>query len=132
MHAGASVANANWEWARDASSAWGDFMKKVYNLLDNVNQMLHKKRGTMAKTTLITARLDPELKRATENILKQLGLTHTQAITMFYRQINMRRGLPFEVNIPNAETQQAIADAVNRQNTKSFETVDEAFKELGI
>jgi len=86
----------------------------------------------MSKTTLITARVDPDLKQTTENILKQLGLTHSQAITMFYKQINLWRGLPFDVNLPNAETRQAIEDAVNRQNTKSFETVDEAFKELGI
>ena len=86
----------------------------------------------MNKTSLITARVDPDLKRATESILKQLGLTPSQAITMFYNQITLRRGLPFQVSLPNAETRQAIEDAVNRKNTKSFDTVDEAFKELGI
>jgi DNA-damage-inducible protein J len=86
----------------------------------------------MSKTALITARVDPSLKQATETILQQLGLTPSQAITMFYRQINLRRGLPFEVNLPNAETRQAIADAVNRTNVKSFETVDDALMELGI
>ncbi|OIN92411.1 MAG: hypothetical protein AUJ21_06700 [Anaerolineae bacterium CG1_02_58_13] len=86
----------------------------------------------MNKTSLITARVDPNLKRATETILKQLGLTPSQAINMFYNQITLRRGLPFEVNLPNAETRQAIEDAVNRKNTKSFDTVEEAFKELGI
>jgi len=86
----------------------------------------------MSKTALVTARVDPDLKSATENILRQLGMTHSQAITMFYRQINLRRGLPFEVNLPNAETRQAIEDAVSRRNTRSFETIEEAFEELGI
>ena len=86
----------------------------------------------MNKTSLITARVDPDLKRATESILKQLGLTPSQAITMFYNQITLRRGLPFQVSLSNAETRQAIEDAGNRKNTKSFDTVDEAFKELGI
>jgi DNA-damage-inducible protein J len=86
----------------------------------------------MSKTALITARIDPSLKQTTETILQQLGLTPSQAITMFYRQINLRRGLPFEVNLPNTETRQAIEDAVNRTNVKTFETVDDALTELGI
>lgn len=93
--------------------------------------MFYKGRA-MSKTALITARVDPTLKQTTEAILAQLGLTPSQAITMFYRQINLRRGLPFEVNIPNVETQQAINDAIHRTNVKSFDTVDEALKDLGI
>lgn len=84
----------------------------------------------MAKTALVTARVDPELKRTTEGILKQLGLTHSQAITMFYRQINLRRGLPFDVHSPNEETRQAIEDALAGRNMHAVESVDALFAEL--
>ncbi|MFH1907246.1 MAG: type II toxin-antitoxin system RelB/DinJ family antitoxin [Chloroflexota bacterium] len=67
----------------------------------------------MSKTTMLTARIDPELKRDTEMVLKDLGLTTTQAITLFFRQIRMRQGLPFAVSIPNAETELAIEDALD-------------------
>jgi DNA-damage-inducible protein J len=66
----------------------------------------------MAKTTFITARIDPALKRKTEKIFEHLGLTTTQAITLFYKQVNLRKGLPFAVEIPNAETDAAIRNAL--------------------
>jgi len=84
----------------------------------------------MSKTTMITARVDPELKRETEKILKGLGLTTTQAITLFFNQINLRKGLPFAVAIPNSETAQAIEDALVGVNLHTAESVDALFQDL--
>ena len=84
----------------------------------------------MSKTTMITARVDPELKRETEKILKSLGLTTTQAITLFFNQINLRKGLPFAVAIPNSETAQAIEDALAGVNLHTAESVDALFQDL--
>jgi addiction module RelB/DinJ family antitoxin len=39
----------------------------------------------MAKTEMIRARVEPELKHAAEAVLKELGLTPTEAITLFYK-----------------------------------------------
>jgi DNA-damage-inducible protein J len=61
---------------------------------------------------MITARVDPQLKRRTEKVLKDLGLTTTQAITLFFNQINLRKGLPFAVSLPNSETAKAIEEAL--------------------
>ena len=58
----------------------------------------------MPKTTVITARIDPALKEDTEQILRQLGLTPSQAITLFYRQVTLLDGLPFPVSLPNPKT----------------------------
>ena len=44
------------------------------------------------KTAIINARVKPELKGDVEKILAQLGITTTQAITMFFEQIKMNRG----------------------------------------
>ena len=84
----------------------------------------------MSKTTMITARVDPELKRKTEIILKSLGLTTTQAITLFFNQINLRKGLPFAVAVPNSETAQAIEDALAGVNLHTAESVDALFQDL--
>ncbi|MCJ7529759.1 MAG: type II toxin-antitoxin system RelB/DinJ family antitoxin [Anaerolineales bacterium] len=83
----------------------------------------------MSKTTMITARVDPELKRETEIILKGLGLTTTQAITLFFNQINLRKGLPFAVAVPNSETAQAIEDALAGVNLHTAESVDAIFQD---
>ena len=54
----------------------------------------------MAKTDTITVRLDPVVKKGAEAVLKMLGLTVTQAVTIFFVQISLRKGLPFPIEIP--------------------------------
>ncbi len=85
----------------------------------------------MSKTTMITARVDPKLKRETEKVLKDLGLTTTQAITLFFNQISLRKALPFAVAIPNTETAKAIEDALAGIDLYESENVDALFAELG-
>jgi DNA-damage-inducible protein J len=64
------------------------------------------------KNAIINARVESELKTNVEAILKNLGLTATQAITIFYQQIKLNNGLPFEVKIPNDETVKAMKEAL--------------------
>jgi DNA-damage-inducible protein J len=64
----------------------------------------------MGKTAYITARVEPALKASAEGVLHKLGMSTTDAITMFLRQVTLHRGLPFEVRIPNAATAAAIAE----------------------
>ncbi len=85
----------------------------------------------MSKTTMITARVDPKLKRETEKVLKKMGLTTSQAITLFFNQINLRQALPFAVAIPNTETAKAIEDALAGIDLYETESVDALFDELG-
>lgn len=84
----------------------------------------------MSKTTMITARVDPKLKRETEKVLKDLGLTTSQAITLFFNQISLRKGLPFAVAMPNTETAQAIESALAGVNLHTAKSVDALFHDL--
>jgi DNA-damage-inducible protein J len=84
----------------------------------------------MAKTALITARIDPDLKRETKKVLDEIGLTTTQAITLFFKQIAMRKGLPFAVAIPNAETAEAIEKALAGVDRHAAESVDNLFEKM--
>ena len=68
------------------------------------------------KTAIINARVKPDLKEDAEAVLEKLGITATQAITMFYEQIRMNKGIPFEVKIPNAETIEVMEDARANRN----------------
>jgi DNA-damage-inducible protein J len=83
----------------------------------------------MPKTVQITARVDPKLKRETEKVFDELGLSTSQAITLFFKQVNLRKGLPFAVSIPNAETRQAIDEALAGKNLHEARSVDELFDE---
>ena len=85
----------------------------------------------MSKTSMITARVDPKLKRETEKVLKDLGLTTSQAITLFFNQVSLRKGLPFAVAIPNTETAKAIENALAGIDLYEAENVDSLFDKLG-
>jgi DNA-damage-inducible protein J len=86
----------------------------------------------MPKTAVISARIDPKLKHSAEKVFNELGLTTTQAITLFYKQVELERGLPFAVRVPNDVTVEALQQARTRQELESFNTFDDLFKDLGI
>ena len=54
----------------------------------------------MAKSANLYARIEPEIKEQAESILSELGIPASNAINMFYKQIILQRGLPFEVKLP--------------------------------
>lgn len=86
----------------------------------------------MAKTTTISARIDPDTKKQAERVFRELGISSSQAITLFYKQVELQQGLPFIVKIPNSLTAEALESARTRSNLDSFNTVDDLFEDLGI
>ena len=86
----------------------------------------------MAKTATIRARIEPELKKDVENLFKKLGISTTEAISIFYRQVKLRKGLPFNVVIPNKTTESVFKDTDANKNLIRCETVDDMFERLGI
>ena len=89
------------------------------------------KTTAVIKSAMVRARMEPELKAKAEKYFNLLGLTTTQAITLFFKQVEIYQGLPFEVNIPNAETIDAMKEIENGGGRK-FENADELFRRLGI
>lgn len=53
----------------------------------------------MPKTSMIAARVDPDLKTAAEDVLSRLGITAGGAITMLYKQIVIQQALPFPLTL---------------------------------
>lgn len=86
----------------------------------------------MSKTTIITTGIDPELKHSAEDVFRGLGLTAAQAIVLFYKYVELERGLPFVVRIPNDVTTKALEQARTRQELDSFNTLNDLFEDLGI
>ena len=74
-----------------------------------------------AKTATIRAQIAPELKREVDAIFGALDLTATEAIALFYRQVEHCRGLPFDARIPKKETSRAAADIKSRRDLTRFE-----------
>ena len=101
----------------------------------------------MANTNAVYARIDTNLKENAESILSQLGISPSSAIQMFYSQIVLQKGMPFELRLPakkplalgnmskedlNLELQKGI-DSLNDGKSYSVDEVDSYFsKEYGI
>jgi len=61
----------------------------------------------------VRARIDSNLKNEVEAIFHELGLTTSQAITLFLKKVKIEKGIPFELKIPNETTIKAMNEAKN-------------------
>ena len=86
----------------------------------------------MARTAMINARTERELKEEVEGILKSLGLSTTEAINIFFRQVKLRRGLPFPVEIPNDETMAVFRESEAGKGLTECNDADDMFKRLSV
>ena len=89
--------------------------------------MLRMQHNLTMKTAAVHTRIQPEIKEQAEGILQRLGLSPTEAIRMFYTQITLRNGLPFDVSIPNDETIRALEDSRSGRNLERFNSTEELF-----
>ncbi len=78
----------------------------------------------MAKTALLQARIEPTLKKQGEEVLRQIGISNTEFMTMTFRQLVMRQGLPFDARIPNDETIAAIREYESEKRAGTLSTYD--------
>jgi len=84
----------------------------------------------MALDATVRARIDVELKQDVEKILSEIGLSTSQAITMFMKGIRRERGMPFELKIPNDETLEAMKEIEEGITEKvTFETLKSEAKQ---
>jgi DNA-damage-inducible protein J len=79
------------------------------------------------KTSAVHARIEPQTKERVEEILRNLGLTPTEAIHIFYKQISLRGGLPFSVVIPNKLTVSTLEKSRRDEDVQDFESLEAMF-----
>ncbi|MGA2070475.1 MAG: type II toxin-antitoxin system RelB/DinJ family antitoxin [Sedimentisphaerales bacterium] len=81
-------------------------------------------------TTTINARIDTRSKEQARKILDCLGLSMSEAISLYFRQIILRRGIPFDIEIPNELTAKTLRDSRKGRGLRKAANVDALFKEL--
>lgn len=79
--------------------------------------------------TQTTIRVDESSYNKAKEILNDLGLNYSQAISVFNKMIVLNNGLPFEVKIQNTKTKKALKELENK-NGKTFKNIDELFNDL--
>lgn len=110
------------------SDGWerGKVLSVLYTIWDTIN---YKKPLESKMRTQTTIRVDKINYNLAKEILAKIGLNYSQAISVFNNMIVMHQGLPFDVKIPNKETQKALNELKMREG-KSFKSVDDLFEDL--
>ena len=66
------------------------------------------------KNEVIHARISSDIKKECESILSNIGLSMSQAIDLYIRQIVLKKGIPFELNeIENETNAEQLAYIIN-------------------
>ena len=86
----------------------------------------------MMKNETVRARVHSALKHDVENVLDQLGLSMSEAIVLFLSQIKLKKGLPFDVRLPNKATRKTLDDADKGKGLHKAKSMSDLFKQLGI
>ena len=90
----------------------------------------------MSKTTSMNIRIEPNLKKQVEEILKDLGMNISDAVTIYFKQIVLTDSIPLQIKRPkfNKETLEAIKEAdeimKHPENYKSYNNVYEMIEEI--
>jgi DNA-damage-inducible protein J len=84
--------------------------------------------AAVLKTTDVRCRIEEDLKENATDILKACGLSISDAMRLFLRQVVAVQGLPFEVRMPSEKTARALSQA--REIRGRFDSIDELFKDL--
>ena len=90
----------------------------------------------MSKTSSMNIRIEPDLKKQVEEILKDLGMNISDAVTIYFKQIVLTDSIPLQIKRPkfNKETQEAINEAdeimKNPKDYKSYNNVYEMIEEI--
>ena len=87
-------------------------------------------RRQRAKTEMIHARIDPKLKRSADRIFSEIGISTTEAIRLFLKQVELHHGLPFPVSIPNEETVAAMMESNRPSTLKRYRSFRELREQL--
>lgn len=86
----------------------------------------------MRKSATIHTRIDEITKKKAQNILKILNIPMSEAISMFFRQIILHKGIPFEIKIPNEVTLKAHELAKEGKEIHKFDNLEDLFEALEI
>ena len=87
-------------------------------------------RQQSAKTRMIHARIDPKVKESAERVFSVLGISTTEAIRLFMKQVELHKGLPFPVRIPNSRTMAAMREANDPAVLKRYRSFRELRRNL--
>lgn len=85
----------------------------------------------MTADTVVRARIDSETKARAAEALAAMGLTVSDAIRLLLLRVAHERRLPFDVQVPNPTTVQAMKELAEGKG-KRFGSAEALSRDLGI
>ncbi|MCK6621891.1 MAG: type II toxin-antitoxin system RelB/DinJ family antitoxin [Calditrichaceae bacterium] len=82
------------------------------------------------KDSVIRVRVDSTLKKEVAEILNSLGMSYSEAISLFLNQVRLKKGLPFEVKIPNEATIETFEKTDRGEELIKYESKEALFEDL--
>lgn len=79
----------------------------------------------MNKSATVHARLDRETKERSEAVLKEIGMTPTDAVRLLYRQIALRGEFPVELRVPNALTAKTLTQSDRNEEIEYCDSIED-------
>lgn len=86
----------------------------------------------MQKNAVIHTRINADLKAGAEHILDSIGISSSEAIRLFYKQIELHNGIPFDVRIPNKLTTETLHKSEHGEEVHQARDADDLFSQLDI
>ncbi len=83
----------------------------------------------MSKAATINMRIESSLKYHAEDIFHKIGLSTAEAIRIFYTQVCLKNGLPFEVKLPNQDTLEAIQELESGKGSR-YNSMNDVWREI--
>ena len=84
----------------------------------------------MNQNASVNVRVTKKVKARAQKVLSELGLTMSEAVNLYLRQIALRGGIPFDIRLPNPETVSAMQDVQQRRNLQTVSDMDALQQEL--
>lgn len=85
----------------------------------------------MRADAIVKARIPAGVKDRAMDTLEQMGLSASDLIRLTFLRVAEEGRLPFDVAVPNRTTRKAMAE-LDAGKGKKFDTIEDAFKDMGI
>ena len=82
----------------------------------------------MPKDAVVHVRVESETKQQAEEVFNALGLSTSEAVNLFLKQVVLHKGLPFALRIPNEETIAAMRE--DWRTLRAYTDVDALMRDL--
>ncbi|MCU0541057.1 MAG: type II toxin-antitoxin system RelB/DinJ family antitoxin [Oscillatoriaceae cyanobacterium Prado104] len=86
----------------------------------------------MKEQEAINISIESEIKTIAEEIFRQFGLTKSEAIELFYRQVALTKNIPFIQENFNQETINAFEELEAKEDLTTYNNFAELRKDLGV